>query len=88
VGGIIGAFTGNAPRGLAVGGILGATGLTPFRGGRKRSKRLGGGSKSKTCPTGTYRVSKKMNGRRRKVCSRTAYARRNGVITGGKESDV
>ena len=83
----IGALTGNAGRGAGIGALVGASGLV-IRGGRKRSKRLGGGSKSKTCPTGTYRISKKINGRRRKVCSRTAYAKRNGVITGGKESDV
>jgi hypothetical protein len=78
----IGALTGNAGRGAGVGALVGASGI--LFGGKKRSRRLRGGkSRSKTCPSGTYRISKKVNGRKRKVCSRVAYARRNGTISGG-----
>lgn len=88
---IIGAVTGNVGRGALYGtGIGAAAGIVGLGGGkleggrrrRSRSRRLSGG---KTCPTGTYRMSKVVKGHRRKVCSRVAYAKRNGTISGGSK---
>jgi hypothetical protein len=83
---IIGAVTGNVGRGALLGtGFGAAAGVIGLGGGkrrRSRSRRISGG---KICPTGTYRISKVVKGHRRKVCSRTAYSKRNGTISGGSK---